>query len=95
MFNNSHGGLEDVPHWSQGEEAQGGATASGVPHTERTVKILEGVGNWIKYDFEHVAVDIYKLDAKSTSGGIALEIDVQEPDLEESTEESALQECRA
>ncbi|KAH8330127.1 hypothetical protein KR067_011208, partial [Drosophila pandora] len=53
---------------------------------EETARILDGAGSRIKYGFKHVAVRIYKSDAKSKSGGIDLEIDAQELDLEEPTE---------
>lgn len=52
---------------------------------EDAVKILEGIGNRVKYGFEYVALRIYKSDARRKLGGIDLEIEVQEPDLEEST----------
>ncbi|KAH8351797.1 hypothetical protein KR067_009080, partial [Drosophila pandora] len=54
---------------------------------EETAKILEGAGSRIKYGFEHVAVRIYKSDAKSKPGGIDLEMDAQELDSGEPTEE--------
>ncbi|KAH8310180.1 hypothetical protein KR067_009355, partial [Drosophila pandora] len=54
---------------------------------EETARILEGAGSRIEYGFEHVAVRIYKPDAKSKPGGINLKIDAQELDLGEPTEE--------
>ncbi|KAH8349255.1 hypothetical protein KR067_006750, partial [Drosophila pandora] len=54
---------------------------------EETAKILKGAGSRIKYRFEHVAVRIYKSDAKSKPGGIDLEMDAQVLDSGEPTEE--------
>ncbi|KAH8324952.1 hypothetical protein KR067_000225, partial [Drosophila pandora] len=54
---------------------------------EETARILEGAGSRIKYGYEHVAVRVYKSDAKSKPGGIDLEIDAQELDLGEPTED--------
>ncbi|KAH8335956.1 hypothetical protein KR067_007214, partial [Drosophila pandora] len=54
---------------------------------EETARILKGAGSRIKYRFEHVAVRIYKSDAKNKPGGIDLETDAQELDLGEPTEE--------
>ncbi|XP_070132481.1 uncharacterized protein [Drosophila bipectinata] len=53
---------------------------------EETVKALERSEHRLKYGFEHVSVPIYKSDAKTKPGGIGLEADTQEPDLEEPTE---------
>ncbi|KAH8315356.1 hypothetical protein KR074_010098, partial [Drosophila pseudoananassae] len=52
-----------------------------------TVKALERTEHRLKYGFEHVSVRIYKSDAKAKPGGIGLEADTQEPDLEEPTKE--------
>lgn len=54
--------------------------------SEGTVKTLEGAGNRIKYGFEHVALWMQS-HARSKAGGIVLDIDVQEPVLEELFEE--------
>ncbi|KAH8323926.1 hypothetical protein KR074_003158, partial [Drosophila pseudoananassae] len=54
---------------------------------EETVKALERTEHRLKYGFEHVSARIYKSDAKAKLGGIGLEADTQEPDLEEPTEE--------
>ncbi|KAH8238672.1 hypothetical protein KR026_004587, partial [Drosophila bipectinata] len=54
---------------------------------EETVKALERSKKRIKYGFEHVMVLINKSDGKSKPGGLDLEADAQEPDLEEPTKE--------
>ncbi|KAH8232113.1 hypothetical protein KR026_010345, partial [Drosophila bipectinata] len=54
---------------------------------EETVKALEKSEHRLKYGFEHVTVRIYKSDAKTKPGGIGMEADAQEPDLEGPTKE--------
>ncbi|KAH8321122.1 hypothetical protein KR074_010175, partial [Drosophila pseudoananassae] len=69
------------------EEAEGLRRKVVLTLNEETVKALERTEHRLKYGFEHVSVRIYKSDAKAKPGGIELEADTQEPDLEEPTEE--------
>ncbi|KAH8245683.1 hypothetical protein KR032_003623, partial [Drosophila birchii] len=69
------------------EEAEGLRRQVVLTLNEETVKALERTEHRLKYGFEHVSVRIYKSDAKAKPGGIELEADTQEPDLEEPTEE--------